>query len=114
MSENDNDPKVAKLNVRFRRPLDTDDMRTVLMPYEVRRESECQHGRYVVDEQMAEVECAICHAKLNPIWVLRQFAHWERRMTDLHARYADEMARLGERSKTKCNHCGQMTRISRR
>jgi uncharacterized protein YeaO (DUF488 family) len=40
--------------------------------------------------------------------------HKEHRWHELHARYQDEMQRLAERERTKCQHCGQLTRISRR
>lgn len=75
--------------------------------------SKCWHRRYVVDDKLAEVECADCHEKLNPQWVLQQLANQEHRYHELHARYHDELKRLGERSRTKCQHCGQMTRISK-
>ncbi|WP_413194204.1 hypothetical protein [Pararobbsia alpina] len=73
----------------------------------------CWHRRYLVDDKKAEVECADCHEKLNPMWVLQQLAFAENRYHELHARYHDELKRLGERSRTKCEHCGQMTRISK-
>ena len=72
----------------------------------------CWHKRFIVDEQLAEVECADCHEKLNPMWVLQQLSIQENRFHELHARYHDELKRLGERSRTKCQHCGEMTRIS--
>ena len=74
----------------------------------------CWHRRFLVDEKAAEVECADCHEKLNPMWVLTQLSYQENRWHELHARYQDEMKRLAERQKTKCQHCGQMTRISGR
>lgn len=72
-----------------------------------------QHG-YLVDERAADVTCAACGEKLNPMWVLMQLMHKEHRWHELHARYQDEMQRLAERERTKCQHCGQLTRISRR
>lgn len=70
------------------------------------------HG-FVVDDQLAEVTCSACGEKLNPMWVLAQLAQREHRYHELHARYHDELKRLAERERTKCQHCGQMTRISR-
>ncbi len=57
--------------------------------------------------------CADCKEKLNPMWALQQLSRAEHRYHELHARYHDELKRLGERSRTKCQHCDQMTRISR-
>lgn len=73
----------------------------------------CLHRRFLVDDKLAEVECADCHEKLSPMWALTQLTYQENRFHELHARYQDEMTRLAERSKTKCRHCGEMTPISR-
>lgn len=74
----------------------------------------CAHrGPYVVDESLSEVECATCHAKLNPMWVLTRMANRETSMERHRATYQDEMQRLAERKKTKCEHCRKMTRISK-
>jgi ribosomal protein S27E len=73
----------------------------------------CLHKRFVIDDQLQQVECRDCGEKLNPMFALVQLCRQENRYHELHARYQDEMQRLGERSKTKCRHCGQMTPISR-
>ncbi|WP_232341271.1 hypothetical protein [Burkholderia pseudomallei] len=64
-------------------------------------------------EPRDEVTCADCKEKLNPMWVLKQLSQAEHRYHELHARYHDELKRLSERSRTKCQHCGEMTRISK-
>lgn len=74
----------------------------------------CRHESFLIDEQLATVECANCHAHLNPMEILVRLAHQETRWHQLHAHYKDEMTRLGERRKTKCRHCHKMTDISRR
>lgn len=74
----------------------------------------CIHKKFLVDEQLEQVECAECHERLNPMWVLGQLCRKENRYHELHARYQDELQRLGTRSRTKCRHCGQMTAISGR
>lgn len=102
------DGKVVELGVRAKTK--PGDDRT-LIQVDTR---ECSHrGPYVVDETLAEVECATCHAKLNPIWVLARIANRETSMERHRATYQDEMQRLAERKKTKCEHCQKMTRISR-
>ena len=68
---------------------------------------------YIVDPAAAEVECSGCKAKLNPMWVLARLAHGETTYHDTAKRYQEEMARLKDRSRTKCDNCGHMTRISR-
>ena len=69
---------------------------------------------YLVDEAAAEVECSNCHAKLNPMWVPARLAHHETQYHELASRYQEEMRRLSERKRTKCEKCGYMTRISNR
>lgn len=73
----------------------------------------CWHRRFTIDEKLAQVKCRDCGEKLDPMYALVQLCQQEGRYHELHARYQDEITRLGERSKTKCQYCGQMTRISR-
>lgn len=108
--------------------LDEEDRATVLsFPGKKKQEAEegpylkrvlykpgCQHDRgFEVDEKLGEVECLACGQKLNPMWALVQLASMETRWHRYHEQYQDEMKRLSERSRTKCQHCGEMTRISR-
>jgi hypothetical protein len=72
----------------------------------------CYHQRFLIDPTLAEVTCADCKEKIDPIHALRQLARKENRYHELHARYHDELRRLAERSRTKCRHCGKMTPIS--
>jgi hypothetical protein len=106
----DDDAKISNLPVRPKRALGNGHELSMAAPA-----GECWHrGGYLVDERLAEVVCAVCKAKLNPIWVLQQLTMAENRFHDLHARYQDELMRLNARSRTKCEHCGGMTRISHR
>lgn len=112
---NDDDPEgVARLPVRFKKPLPKD--RTLVTVWETGKAPGCDHlfAQYIVNQAEAEVECARCGTRLNPMWVLSQIATHDRRYADSQKRYQDEQRRLAERTRTKCQHCGQMTRISRR
>ncbi|WP_395066159.1 hypothetical protein [Paraburkholderia silvatlantica] len=103
------DDTIRKLPVRKRPELGSDRM---LAPVTGTR---CFHTHgFLVDDRASEVTCAACREKLNPMWVLLQLMHKESRWHELHARYQDELKRLNERERTKCQHCGQMTRISHR
>lgn len=104
------DGKIVELNVRFK---NTDPDRELVLPYEVGKRS-CHHRSFIVDESKAEVECADCGEKVNPMWALTRLCTRESRWHQAHDRYQDEMKRINERSRTKCDHCGKMTRISRR
>jgi hypothetical protein len=110
----DDDDKVKQLPVRFKNPAPED--RTLMRPYEVDKGGGCSHFmvHYIIDEKLAEVECGGCGAKLNPMWVLGQLANMDRRYEEGQKRYQEEMKRLDERERTKCQNCGKMTRISRR
>lgn len=106
------DDKVTRLPIRFKDAVPPE--RTLVFPYEVGKGSVCLHEKFIVDKEKAEVECGGCGEKLNPMWVLVQLCGRDRRFHEGHRRYHEEMKRLSERSRTKCHHCGQMTRISGR
>lgn len=72
----------------------------------------CRHDVFHVDERHGEVVCGDCGEKLNPIWALLQVAQQESHYLRMHKRYTEEVKRLSERSRTKCQHCGHVTRIS--
>ncbi|APP85429.1 hypothetical protein CFBP498_38110 [Xanthomonas hortorum pv. vitians] len=71
----------------------------------------CRHAHTEVDEKKAEVTCRDCGEKINPIWLLMQLATEDRMLRDRWASMKAELSLMGERVKTKCQHCGQMTRI---
>ena len=100
---------IATLPVRYLGPLPD---RSVVAPWEVGKTG-CGHllTTYIVDETKAHVECGACHEQLNPMWVLKQLATTDRRTAEAVERSKAINARLDERIRTKCQHCGQMTRI---
>jgi len=112
MASDDLPEDVKRLPVRFKNPLPED--RTLLLAWEAGQYSGCFHTSFIVDSQRAEVECAQCHEKLNPMWVLEHLAVKDLQFKEAAHRYREEMRRLAERSRTKCQNCGHMTRISRR
>ena len=101
------DDTIAYLPVKHR-PDDVERVLTVVSPYS----GPCRHQRFIIDERLLQVECADCKALLDPIQALVTLCRQETRYHELHERYQDQMQRLRERSRTKCQHCGQMTRIS--
>lgn len=117
------DPIVKRLGVKFKEPpTEQDQMLKLVRKYE---RGECNHDWFFVAGQMrevqyllregeTEVECGHCGTRLDPMWVLKKLAHKETRWDRTRQSYAEEMKRLSERSRTKCEHCGKMTRISRR
>lgn len=122
------DEKIARLNIKFKSP--PDDSEPMLKV--VGGQEGCNHRyyytsdggavlggtmrdvQYLIREGETEVECGHCHTKLDPMFVLKILAHEENKWGNSRSRYQDEMKRLGERRRTQCDHCGKMTRISRR
>ncbi len=76
----------------------------------------CQHynGPFEVDMDAGKCICQECNEEVSPMFVLNRLLAKESRWMRSHDNYKDEMKRLAERSRTKCQHCGQMTRISGR
>jgi len=77
----------------------------------VRSAGGCRHLRAFVDEQKAELECADCGEKLNPIQYLATMA---RKLTswDYEAQRIQKLrAELAERKKCRCLKCGEWTEI---
>jgi hypothetical protein len=85
----------------------------MLVPVPVEK---CRHifTQYEVDIDAGKCKCLKCGAEVSPIFVLEQLMHQESRWMRTREAYLDEMKRLDERARTKCQHCGEMTRISRR
>lgn len=71
----------------------------------------CNHNQTVLNEGLAKVECATCGKELNPIWVLTRLAHEESRFKRNRQAYIEAKEEYEKRIRTKCQHCGKMTRI---
>ena len=75
------------------------------------RPDKCQHKHMTVNEDLNEVECDDCGAKLNPVAMLLRFANEESRWQREGERLKELHKELDARVRCKCQHCGQMTRI---
>jgi len=79
----------------------------VLRARRVKSREECHHVGIRVDEELAEVTCRDCGAKLSPIrWLTRISEHWADTMR-LRKSAALERARLELKRRVKCFHCGE-------
>lgn len=114
------DDKVTPLPVKFKKQGDDEPMLKI-----VHGGGKCDHrwvwrdGKmhsvtYLICDGDAEVECSACGTRLDPMFVLRRLAGEETKWHEMSRRYQEEMKRLDERSRTQCDYCGRMTRISRR
>lgn len=114
MTDDDN---VTALPVVFKEPPAETD-RSLFFPHEVGK-VRCSHffvdnAKLIIDEKLATVECGHCGERLNPMSALSWLAHRDSQFHRAAKRYQEEQRRLAARSRTKCQHCGQMTRISNR
>jgi hypothetical protein len=101
------DGKVIPLPVRFRH--ERKRVLTVVPP----RFDGCRHHSFQIDDETGRVTCGGCGEALEPLFVLRQLARQETEYHNYHATFKAECKRLAERSKTKCEHCKKITRISK-
>ncbi len=115
MSEDD---KISRLPVRFKQP-PGDEGRT-LKVVQSWDDKKCDHLSgwrkpitYLIRKGETEVECSGCGMRLDPMFVLNLMANAETDWLRTRQLHLEETKRLAERSRTKCDHCGQMTRISR-
>ena len=99
--------KIVRLRAKVRR----DDKGKMLE--ETKWNRACKHRLFKFDLALNEVECRDCHEKLSPMWVLSELAKQESIWMSSKQSYQDEMKRLSDRSRTRCDHCGKMTQISR-
>ena len=98
---------ILKLPVKAREPV-TDRFLVEVPP------SKCTHwqGPFEIDLDGAKCKCLKCGDEVSPTFVLGELMKQESRWMRTRQAYLDEMARLAKRSRTKCEHCGSMTRIS--
>jgi hypothetical protein len=117
----DQEDKIRRLPVKFRTRTDVGEVSLKIV---AAVETACDHiavaGEgglvevcYLIREGETEVECGHCSTRLEPMWVLNQMARRESRYRRTVERCHEAMKRLAERSKTRCECCGQMTGISR-
>lgn len=76
-----------------------------------RNGKECEHKNIIVDEELAEVECAKCGERLNPSLVLARFAREESRWGNNLIALREAQEALKEKRRCKCQHCGKFTNI---
>jgi len=73
----------------------------------------CRHGKFLIDSQLATIECGQCNEKLNPIWVLSQFMQKENSYNMQIERLKKVVEKAEKKNSCKCEHCSKMTRIQR-
>lgn len=72
----------------------------------------CDHWKVIVNEKFAKCECGDCGKELNPMWVLTRYANEESRFVRERKAYIEAYEAYEKRSRTKCQHCGKITRIN--
>lgn len=76
----------------------------------------CNHFNtsFEVDDKKEDCKCLKCGQSVSAMFVLKRLMDLESRWHTTRQNYQDEMKRLNERSRTKCEKCGEMTRVSHR
>ena len=97
---------IKDIGVKFKRPAEEDRMLKAVRDY-----GGCVNHQYLIDEELSEVSCAKCDKKFNPMAVLVKLANREGTWKANQKRSQELMKKLEERTSTKCNHCGKMTKI---
>ena len=72
----------------------------------------CKHNKFIVDNQLGYVKCGLCGEHLNPIWVIEQYANHEHRLFQHLERLERLIELTKEKTKCKCEHCGEITKIA--
>jgi hypothetical protein len=119
------DDNVSRIPVRFKTPPEGEPPFLKVVDRWGDRDG-CDHRSYYVEgrgyvpvtyylrDGETEIECGRCHTRLDPMFVLRVMASEETSWSRSRKNYIEEMQRLRDRRRTKCQHCGKMTEISRR
>jgi len=72
---------------------------------------QCKHRNISIDQSLYYVKCDDCGEMIDPVYFLHSLAleenHLKWRITELK----EELEKLSQKTKCKCDHCGKMTRI---
>ena len=103
--------KVSRLPVTMKASAEDSKVMLVPPPHDA-----CRHWKssFTVDMDAGICRCKQCGGEVSAMFVLKQLMHEESRWNQTRESYQDEMKRLKARSRTKCTHCGEITRISGR
>ncbi len=71
----------------------------------------CDHGDFLLDQNLMTVECGKCAVHINPIHVLLQIMSGREQAKQRHKRLQLEAEEATKKTRAKCEHCKQMTRI---
>lgn len=72
----------------------------------------CLHKKIAIDPTLAECTCRDCGERLNPIEVLRRMANEESQLMQRIMHLEGLEKKIERKIKTKCQHCGRMTKIN--
>ena len=100
---------ILRLKVARKEP---PDGKLMLVPAPLNK---CIHfnSSFEIDEKAGKCKCLKCGEEVSAMFVLKRLMGLESQWMNTRKAYQVEMKRLEERSRTKCQHCGKVTRISR-
>ena len=76
-----------------------------------KRPGTTNHGPYEVDDRLNIVTCKTCGVEMSPMHVLLEISRWEERMKIRCDTLRKRCEEADQRNRTKCEHCGNMTRV---
>ncbi len=72
----------------------------------------CGHYRsFDINTDSDRCFCRDCGAEVSPIFVIKRMMAQESLWTRSRDRYMEDMKKLSERKRVKCQHCGKMAKI---
>ncbi|GAF68940.1 unnamed protein product [marine sediment metagenome] len=77
-----------------------------------RKYDDCKHLSVLVDEEWGYIECTKCGKHLDPIKLLHKIAVKQNGLNFGITSLKETIKKLENRLRTKCQHCGKMTKIN--
>lgn len=97
---------IKPIGIKFKKP--ADEKRMLKTVY---KGTGCRNHAYLIDDEASQVTCSKCDKIFNPIAVLLDLSRKESTWVMNQKRAIELMEKLSQRSRTKCNNCGKMTKI---
>lgn len=71
----------------------------------------CKHRDVTIDQSLYYVKCNICGETIDPVYFLHSIAMEENVLKWKISELKEELEKLKNKTRCKCDHCGKMTRI---
>lgn len=89
----------------------TESGETIVIEFR-RFSGKCSHSRLEVCEELEQVTCKDCGERLNPFFAITKMMRLSSKWREQRARAEMELAAAKKKSRTKCQRCGEMTKVN--